>query len=628
MARSNKLFKDLSISNDVSRNGFDLSRNVSFTSKCGELLPLLHMDCMLGDKIKIRCEHTTRTIPIVTAAFTRINEYLDFFFVPYRLLGKQIPHILMQDTTNPTIASSPTSNVAVGTKIPHLAINRMRGLNPPNTESHTVPNCMRGKKNEFGFYRYMLAGKLMNHLGYCFQTDARMAILSGVTDPSNVTDSGYSDSNNGFSMNLECSLLPLAAYQKIYYDHFRHTQWEKQVAYNYNFDYMTNNAYFSLPSLASTYWDNPTMFDLRYSNYPKDLFFGLYPDSQFGDTAIVEVDIESSQTGVRGNVVDSDGNLVVRGGLVNQSGDQGNYGIQNGTDSTSDLVTGELYTKMDEALSTLRSNFDILEFRKARFAQKFKEIMGTGKRTYKDIARKVFGVDIPDTLTDECIYLGGSSSTIVVSEVENTNLVNYDPELSNGLNSSKNSAIQRGKGYKQNTSSLIDLEVKEPGILMCIYHASPEIDYALNAFHFDVVKTDVDDFANPIFDKLGLEELPVYFLDNTQKNNVSQTPTIAWTSRYFNYKTAVDMVLGDFRNTSKTWVAPLTPEYLFEYSGTNEDRPGIVIDYRFFKVNPKILDVIFGIDSTSYSATDQLRSKARFEVHAVRNLDYLGIPRG
>ncbi len=597
MAKSNKLFKDINVSNKVSRNGFDLSFDNTFSSKCGELLPIMHRDLMFGDKVKIRVNTFTRTRPVQTAAFTTINEYFDFFFVPYRVLGKQIPHILAQDKDNPTTALSSQSNNVIGTRVPHVSLRNLR--------TDMVPSRLGQKVNEFGFYRSVLTGKLLNYLGYCYQPEKLTRYVSGIPG---------GELSGDISINAQVSLLPLAAYQKIYYDYYRNTQWEDNVPYNYNFDYLVSTGVFSVPPEASAYWNDSTIFDLRYANYPKDLFFGLLPDSQYGDTSVVDVDIEGRDILLNSEVKDSDGNVISVGNKIDQvSG--GQYAIQN--DVNTSLTEGSpLSVNIRGALSDLSAKFDILEFRKARFVQKYREIIGTGKKNYKSIVQKVFNVDLPDTLTDECTFLGGHSNVIKISEVENTN-------LADGAE-----AIQKGKGLSSSDSDFIEFEAKEPGIIMCIYHAVPQINFALNAFHFDVVKTSVDDFANPIFDKLGLQEFPAYFLDNSSKNNISQTPFIGWTTRYFDYKTSVDVVNGLFRESEyyKTWVAPLTPDLLFEYDGTNESRPGIVIDYRFFKVNPSILNPIFDFGVDSFIDSDQFVCKCHFEFHRVTNLDYLGIP--
>lgn len=603
MARSNKLFKDLEVRNKVSRNGFDLSDECFFTAKVGELLPIYHRTLMPGDKFRFRLSSFTRTRPVETAAFTKIYEYFDLFFVPYRLLGKQIPHVLAQDKDNPVIASSVSSNNVIGTSLPYISVHNLRGQG--DTE---LPKLLGTKKNEFGFYRSVLSCKLLNHLGYFWDS------TKGIKDASGITESG-GDSNTPaqfYSIYPNVSLLPLAAYQKIRYDFFRNSQWENNVPYNYNFDYMSSNMLFSLPpSTNLAFWNNPTMFDLAYVSYPKDLFFGLLPDSQYGDTAVVDVDVDYS-TSIEA-VRDADGNLIEVGAAVGGNNTQRAITTDTGGSSAT-VINGQLSVNISNSLNNLKSKFDILEFRKARFAQHYREIVGTGKKSMKALISKIYNVEVPNTLTDECQYLGGHTNVISISEVDNTNL------------ESEGSAIQRGKGVASSNGDLIEFEAKEFGCIMCVYHAIPKIDFALNNAHFDILKTSVDDFANPIFDNLGLQEFNVLYLDNSNLNNVSQTPFIGYTSRYFDYKTSLDRVLGDFRETLISWVAPLTPNLLFEYDGTNNQRPGIVLDYRFFKVNPKILDTIFDVGANSYLNTDQLRVKVEFSVNAVRPLSYLGIP--
>lgn len=67
-----------SLRNKTSRNGFDLSTKRNFTSKAGELLPVLCMEILPDDNFKIDLKSFTRTQPINTAAFARMREYYDF----------------------------------------------------------------------------------------------------------------------------------------------------------------------------------------------------------------------------------------------------------------------------------------------------------------------------------------------------------------------------------------------------------------------------------------------------------------------------------------------------------------------------------------------------------------------
>ena len=74
------------------------------------------------------------------------------------------------------------------------------------------------------------------------------------------------------------NILPLLAYQKIYYDFFSESQWEKHLAYAYNVDYWDGKSQLNLA---------PEMLQLRYANYPKDYFMGVLPKSQYGSVAVL-----------------------------------------------------------------------------------------------------------------------------------------------------------------------------------------------------------------------------------------------------------------------------------------------------------------------------------------------------
>ena len=81
-----------------------------------------------------------------------------------------------------------------------------------------------------------------------------------------------------YSVSQRVNILPILAYQKIYYDFFSNSQWEKHLAYAYNVDYW--------PGITSII---PTkdMLKIRYANYPKDYFMGVLPNSQYGSVAVL-----------------------------------------------------------------------------------------------------------------------------------------------------------------------------------------------------------------------------------------------------------------------------------------------------------------------------------------------------
>ncbi len=72
--------------NNVGRSVFDLSHVKRFTSDMGQLIPVLFLECVPGDTMKIGCEAVTRFQPMVAPILDSVDMYVHYFFVPTRLL--------------------------------------------------------------------------------------------------------------------------------------------------------------------------------------------------------------------------------------------------------------------------------------------------------------------------------------------------------------------------------------------------------------------------------------------------------------------------------------------------------------------------------------------------------------
>lgn len=161
---------------------------------------------------------------------------------------------------------------------------------------------------------------------------------------------------------------------------------------------------------------------------------------------------------------------------------------------------------------------------------------------------------------------------------------------------------------------------------MCIYHAVPLLQYATNGRDRFLTKTKVTDFAIPEFDKLGFQPIFSDELINYENNiellhNFNPT-LIGYAPRYIEYKTSIDKVHGEFLYSMGHWVAPRTQKFVEEYLNGNANH----IDYRFFKCDPRVLNSIFLKAATEDTDSDQLLINADFDIKAVRNLDYNGLP--
>ena len=154
-----------SIRNKPSRNGFDLSLKKNFTAKAGELLPVMVKEVLPGDTFKINLKAFTRTQPVNTAAFARIREYYDFFFVPYDLLWNKSYTVLTQMLDNPQHAVSldPTANFVLNGEMPYTT---SRSIADYLYYVHNVSQYSNFKSNYLGYDRALCSVKLLEYLGY------------------------------------------------------------------------------------------------------------------------------------------------------------------------------------------------------------------------------------------------------------------------------------------------------------------------------------------------------------------------------------------------------------------------------------------------------------------------------
>nr|DAU34887.1 MAG TPA: Major capsid protein [Microviridae sp.] len=613
------LFNMSAVKNHPRRSGFDLSNRVCFTSKAGELLPVFWDIVYPGDSFKIKTQLFTRTQPLNTAAYTRIREYLDFYFVPLRLISKNLPTALMQMQDNPVQATGLSSNKVVTTEIPWVPFNGS-GFSGLVDISNLYNLSSKDFSNFFGFNSLTQSAKLLMYLRY----GNFLPSVTNVTKSSSVGLSPSLDLRNSETPSTgwtSVHILPLAAYQKAYADFFRFTQWEKNQPYTYNFDwYSGGNVLASLTSqtLAEKYYSDDNLFTLRYANWPKDMFMGVMPDSQLGDVSIVDAS-GSEGTFPVGLMNLSDGAL--HAGLLAHSGSAPSAKSALEMQTSSILDANTTYGVYAQRASGLSSSFSILQLRMAEAVQKYREVSQFADQDVRGQIMAHFGVSLSPVLSDKCVYLGGSSSNIDLSEVVNTNLTG------------DNVAEIAGKGVGTGQGSFSG-QFDEYGIIIGIYHNVPLLDYVVTGQPQNLLYTNTADLPFPEFDSIGMQT--IQFGRFVNSNSVKWTSgvdyrlqTMGYLPRFFDVKTRYDEILGAFRSTLKNWVAPLDPSYVSNWlqsSVTSSGALALNLNYGFFKVNPRVLDSIFNVKCDSTIDTDQFLTALYMDIKAVRNFDYDGMP--
>lgn len=535
-----------SLRNKTSRNGFDLSTKRNFTAKAGELLPIWCKEVLPGDSFKINLKSFTRTQPINTAAFARMREYYDFFFVPYDLLWNKANTALTQMYDNPQHAVSldSTKPFALNGDMPYTDCKSIADY--VSKMSADVEQYYG--RNYFGYGRVDGTVKLLEYLGY--------------GNFSSFVKSSWSESP--LMANLELNLFGLLGYQKIYADYYRDSQWEKISPSTFNVDYLAGDNMkvdFSDATLSS-FRKNYNFFDLRYCNWQKDLFHGVVPRQQYGDTAVVQ----TSET--------SEGNPT---------------------------------------------DFSILALRQAEFLQKWKEITQSGSKDYKDQIEKHWGVSAADGFSELSTYLGGIASSLDINEVVNSNITeSFAADIAGKGTGTSNGYIDFQAGARYGmlfciyhclplldyTSDFVnnsfmrinaaDYAIPEfdrvgmeavplfkmfnPAVLGNSQYASKIIGYAPRYIDY---KTDVD--------------ISMGAFKTTLKN---------WVISYGNQSILDQLGYEDF----------------------SVETPDFPVNYTMFKVNPNCLDTLFAVNVDSSINTDQFLCSTFFDVKAVRNLDTDGLP--
>lgn len=561
------------------RSSFDLSSKKLFTAKVGEILPCYWQIAIPGNKYRISSDWFTRTVPVNTAAYTRIKEYYDFYAVPLRLISRALPQAFTQMTDYMTSAASSTANTSALTSVPNVSQNLLSlFLQTANSGDQTNTRDDAGLPIVYG------TCKLLDLLGY------GSMIASTNTGKAAITKKYLGVDNLGDAVNplvyqtsQTVNALPFLAYQKIYYDFYSNSQWEKHKAYAYNVDYWSGSGNIGLVT---------DMVQLRYANYPKDYFMGMLPSSQYGSVAVLPSSFLGTDgpTSIVNPFTPSAGRLVSGNTTtVEMSGNSSNRG---------------------QYLS-LNSDLSALSIRAAEYLQRWKEVVQFSSKDYSDQMAAQFGIKAPEYMGNHAHYIGGWSSVININEVVNTN-----------LDTDSSQASIAGKGVSSKSGHVLTYDCgAEHQVIMCVYHAVPMLDWELTGQAPQLTVTAVSDFPQPAFDQLGMQAVPALNLQNNPGRNVSGS--LGYNLRYWQWKSNIDTVHAGFRAGAayQSWAAPLDGWQVLTSSGA--------WSYQSMKVRPQQLNSIFvpQIDAANCSvAFDQLLCNVNFQVYAVQNLDRNGLP--
>lgn len=628
--------------NKVHKNSFDLSHRNLFTAKIGELLPCFVQELNPGDSIKVDSSYFTRTAPLQTAAFTRLRENVQFFFVPYSLLWKYFNTQVTNMTKNANggdisrVADSITSNQSVTTQMPYLRYGSLHSYlvsqiayakgyqssNVLNESSH--PEMFNN-----GEYRYSASAKLLQLLGYgnfdemhlLPDSEIKFTALKG--DP-------------------HLSVFRLLAYHKICNDHYTYRQWQPYNASLCNIDYLKPSTSValdlssSLTSIGaqSSEFKKLNFTDLRFSNLPLDYFNGVLPTAQYGSESVVNFGLGSSSfdgtlSGTTGSNKPFNNDVSVlkdssTGSPVSTtfadiySNSQGNLNKNN---SQLLLLTDNHYHGFSSSAtlssSDLQGSLSVIALRNALAAQKYKEIQLASDADFVSQVEAHFGVK-PKHDNDTSIFIGGASSMIDINPQVNQNLAG-----SADANQANVKASPVGSG-----SAKIKFTADTYGVVIGIYRCVPVLDYAHVGIDRTLLKTDASDFVIPELDSIGMQQTFAFEVaapgcQEDNKHWLDLSKTYGYAPRYSEYKTSFDRYNGEFCFSKSDWVTGLNVKKLT--AKFDEHYPTLsAVD--LFNCRPDLVSSIFVNQDTFTTSDDNLFVGMVNMCYATRSLSRYGLP--
>lgn len=633
------------LKNKTSKNSFDLSHRNLFTAKVGELIPCSVFELNPGDTINLDTSYFTRTSPLDSAAYTRLRENVQFFFVPYSQLWKYFDSQVMNMTSTSNgadisrVATGLTSNSKITTQMPfvqykalHEELTAQANAGIDSLSSATVLDSALDNNGE---YRWACSAKLLQMLGYGNFPEQNFGIAPNQTHYKLDTfgASGSADTQ----LNLNLSIFRLLAYHKVCNDHYTYRQWQPYNAYLCNVDYLVPDKSGSLDISNLLPWknklsgkDNITLLDMRFSNLPLDYFNGVLPTPQFGSESVVNLNMGSasgtaSVSGTSGSDVGqwtgssslSPGQPLVMGTpphrLNCKISDSDYVPIQH-THSISGTAT------INTALS---GQLSIAALRQATALQKYKEIQLANDSDFVSQIEAHFGVT-PKHSDTVSYFLGGASSMIDINPQVNSNLADWTQ--SNAIK-----AAPLGQGHAK-----IKFTADTYGIVLGIYRCVPVLDYAHVGVDRTLLKTDASDFVIPELDSIGMQQtvvgeicMPSFHDGYSSILQVKPSTSYGYAPRYSEYKTSFDRYNGEFCYSLNNWVTGLNLSRLRSIifvEGTSGGNLPNRLAPELFNCRPDLVKSIFLNEKTTLTQDDNLFVGLVNMAYVIRRLSRYGLP--
>lgn len=641
------IFNQLDANAPEHRNAYDLSQRHLYSLKVGQKMPIMCIETLPKDFFEVDCLSLVRSMPINTAAFSRLKCTFDFIFVPYQQLWHGWNQFFLQNE----------ENMSTGDSFEHESLPRfdlisilkelilchdfynfyLHLIDYYKSHSWKLPKNLieQGNAGIFDFCGYNFcidvfgysfgynAIRLLDMLGYgSFYNMLANASQYDVLTDEIVSESGISSSHT-FQDNLNAILgivsnigssrilpagfpVPYSAIDSAtYYGWAYKPQGSGSVLRNLYVNPFRLLAYqkawqdYTMNKRVQSY--NPAAFNvdahtvieyledcwqffvLRYDNWDYDMFTGGFTSPQSGDVSLM-----SGTASIL--FKNADGSPATSSAAYNLNG------------------------KLSDAISANNHYTSILgpsvyDIKRAEFMQRWKENHLRAGHKGQNQALGQWNTRFRYLSDEYSDFITSFDMVINIDEV---------------INTADNQGDISGKGIGT-SNGRFKYEANDAGVIICLLSVKPRAEYDATMIDKQNICLEPFDFPSPFFDNLGLEVVPSYLL-NLQHDRVG-AGAINYNIRYLPWKSAVDKVHGNMMSSYFTkdndagslsiWATPRRELANADYSND--------IDTLFY-VSPSIVDTIFASFSDYSIESDHFIFNTNFMVRVVRNLSISGMP--
>lgn len=581
--KQSKVIEPMHSKSAVGYSAFAQDHLANFTSVAGYLIPVYWDFLDPGDKVTLKTLLRTKTAPLSTPAMATCIERIEWFAVPIEQLYKPFSAKFygINDVSTDLLPTNGYDDYLPYISQQNLSL-QLDAL-PTSFESQAqIPSDVP---------TYAEAKRLCDALGVTQLTGRNVDIITG-----------------------SVSALPFAAYQKIYFDHYRLTDREENDPQAYNLDSFVG-ATGGYSALVGEQARIRKLIMLRKRPYMRDYFTSMYTSPLMGSE---DVNASGNDLGnisqwlsglsrVGTGVPDVTTQLPDGGSLSEVSSNVtnvGNFGVL----SSSSANLNRAVSMLNPA--NIRSLFAV---------EKLLEVTRRAKKHYDAQTLAHFGVDVPEGLAGECLKIGTHEQYIQIGDVISTSDTLGQDGASLGA--------RAGLGNSEGQSKDFHFEAKCHCVLMAIYSCEPVVNVVNYGTDRRLRMTCASDFYKSEFDNLGMQPVFRYELRQNGYNSTSVTESvdndvIGWQPRYQQLKSRYNRSF-----------AGCATSFFSDWSLNRENLSDLgAFSRNFFYVWPTDLNGILltryqgNLDASNMYSEDYLINQIYFDITKASKKSIYGVP--